>query len=431
MRRKSKLARAFILLTLVLSLQTSSAPAQTEFQPTRSGSPIFHVDFVNVSSHEPGMSRLNLYIKTTFEELQFILRDQVYKASYEVSAVVYENGDYQVDGKIDQEEATARDYEETNSRRSYSLSYLTFDLAPGKYKFSISVTDLETKATRSIKKEYVLREFRDARFQLSDLALVRNVEIDSLGIKSFHPDVADFIIDLNNVLYAYFEIYNTPDTTKTYAISFLIRDARRKKIFENKYKRRSEGQRTLEAFQIPANKLSQGIYSVEVSVEDGRDKKELKKELIVRWINMPTSISDIDLAIQQLKYIANKKDFDRIKKSDRGDRLAEFQKYWEHFDPTPGTAANEAMDEYYARIQVANERFSGFREGWKTDMGMIYIIFGPPNDIERHPFDSGYKPYEIWYYHTINREFTFMDEAGFGEYRLITTGWESWRELIK
>lgn len=173
------------------------------------------------------------------------------------------------------------------------------------------------------------------------------------------------------------------------------------------------------------------MYSIELKVKEGRRKAEMKKNFAVRWINMPSSISDIDLAIKQMKYIARKKDYEKIKNADQDERLEAFQKYWKKFDPTPGTIANEAMDEYYSRVEMANQRFAGFRDGWKTDMGMIYIIFGPPNDVERHPFDSGYKPYEIWYYHTINREFTFMDEAGFGEYRLITTGWESWRELLK
>lgn len=431
MKKKQVFARTAFLFVVLFFLTEPNIIAQTEFQPVPTARPIFHVDFVNVNSPEPGNSRLNLYVKTTFDELQFILEEDVYKAKYEVSAVVYDEKDYQVDGKIDQEETIAYSYEETNSRESYSLAYLQFDLDPGKYKISIGVTDLETKVTRSIKKNFELRDFSDEKFAISDIALVRNVEIDSIGIKSFHPDVADFIIDFSKKLYVYFEIYSQNEEGETFDIAFVLKNSKRKKIFESKYKRRKDGYRTMEVIQIPANKLSQGTYSIELQVKEGRSKKETKKDVVVRWINMPTSISDIDLAIQQLKYIAHKKDYNKIKKADHGDKLEIFQKFWAQFDPTPGTLENEAMDEYYSRVQNANEQFTGFREGWKTDMGMIYIIFGPPNDVERHPFDSGYKPYEIWYYHTINREFTFMDEAGFGEYRLITTGWESWRELIK
>ena len=42
------------------------------------------------------------------------------------------------------------------------------------------------------------------------------------------------------------------------------------------------------------------------------------------------------------------------------------------------------MDEYYARVQFAEENFSrGSSGGWRSDMGMIFILFGKPDDIQR------------------------------------------------
>jgi hypothetical protein len=56
-------------------------------------------------------------------------------------------------------------------------------------------------------------------------------------------------------------------------------------------------------------------------------------------------------------------------------------------------------------------------------MGMVFIILGEPNDVERHPFEQGAKPYQIWYYYQQDRRFIFIDETGFGDYRLVY-GWE-------
>ncbi len=53
-------------------------------------------------------------------------------------------------------------------------------------------------------------------------------------------------------------------------------------------------------------------------------------------------------------------------------------------------------------------------------MGMVYILYGTPNDIERHPFNISRKPYEVWYYYDLNRNFVFQDDNGFGDYRLVT-----------
>jgi GWxTD domain-containing protein len=180
-----------------------------------------------------------------------------------------------------------------------------------------------------------------------------------------------------------------------------------------------------------SSKFSQGPYLLNLEVASEKLHAETSKRFMIRWGDMPSTISDINLAIQQLKYIADKKEIDKLKKAGSDELLDKFVKFWKDHDPTPGTEINEWMDEYYHRIQYATDNFSVFREGWKTDMGMIYIIFGPPSDIERHPFDSESKPYEIWYYHTINRYFVFMDESGFGEYRLLTRSWEAWRDLIR
>ena len=110
------------------------------------------------------------------------------------------------------------------------------------------------------------------------------------------------------------------------------------------------------------------------------------------------------------------------------EKIESFKRFWAQRDPSPGTDRNELMDEYYNRVAYANENYTGFRDGWKTDMGMIYIIFGSPSDIERHPFEQNYKPYEVWYYYHINRMFIFVDETGFGEYRLsVPYDWRDWQ----
>ena len=93
------------------------------------------------------------------------------------------------------------------------------------------------------------------------------------------------------------------------------------------------------------------------------------------------------------------------------------------------TEQNEVMEEYYRRVNFTNANFSVFMEGWKTDQGMVYIILGPPSDIDRHPFELDSKPYEIWSYYQFNRQFVFVDQTGFGEYRLVSPFWEILEQL--
>ena len=58
--------------------------------------------------------------------------------------------------------------------------------------------------------------------------------------------------------------------------------------------------------------------------------------------------------------------------------------FWQRRDPTPDTVENEFKEEHYRRIAYANERFASGIPGWRTDRGRIYIMWGPPDEIESH-----------------------------------------------
>ena len=59
--------------------------------------------------------------------------------------------------------------------------------------------------------------------------------------------------------------------------------------------------------------------------------------------------------------------------------------FWQRRDPTPDTPENEFKEEHYRRIAYANEHFAAGIPGWKTDRGRMYIVYGPPDEIDAHP----------------------------------------------
>jgi GWxTD domain-containing protein len=60
--------------------------------------------------------------------------------------------------------------------------------------------------------------------------------------------------------------------------------------------------------------------------------------------------------------------------------------FWLRRDPTPGTPENEFKDEHYRRLAYANKHFATVSgaPGWQTDRGHIYILYGPPDEIDSH-----------------------------------------------
>jgi hypothetical protein len=79
----------------------------------------------------------------------------------------------------------------------------------------------------------------------------------------------------------------------------------------------------------------------------------------------------------------------------------------------------------YRRIAYANQHFrtpSG-GEGWQADRGHMYIVYGPPDEIENHPKPQGRYAFEEWMYHHVEgigdrATVTFVDRTGTGDYRL-------------
>ncbi len=133
----------------------------------------------------------------------------------------------------------------------------------------------------------------------------------------------------------------------------------------------------------------------------------------------------MNLLIDQLIYIANGDELEKIKNASSNELKEKyFIDFWRSKDPSPNTNKNELMVEYYKRIKMANERYSHWIDGWKTDMGMVFIIFGEPSNIERFPFTENTKPYEIWQFYNANKEFVFVDDTGFGDYKLTTPIWD-------
>jgi GWxTD domain-containing protein len=64
--------------------------------------------------------------------------------------------------------------------------------------------------------------------------------------------------------------------------------------------------------------------------------------------------------------------------------------------------ASNFMKGYYRRVELANLYFSSYKEGWKTDRGMIYLIFGLPDEV------SVSDGSENWYYKASKTQFTFV-----------------------
>lgn len=153
-----------------------------------------------------------------------------------------------------------------------------------------------------------------------------------------------------------------------------------------------------------------------ISIFDG-DSLLGKKIYQSFWYDMPLSLLNLDVSIDMLRFILPA---DKIKTNFSGNEAKKseaFITFWKQKDPTPDSDFNELMNEYYKRIDFAFKEYSTpTKPGFDTDMGKIYIVYGPPLRKDRALPSNGFVV-ETWMYS--GRSFSFQANSGFGDFQLI------------
>jgi GWxTD domain-containing protein len=172
---------------------------------------------------------------------------------------------------------------------------------------------------------------------------------------------------------------------------------------------------------LSLDSLSNGRHLLTVSIagEDGKPVVSRSKEFEVRTTSFYFG-KDADEAAEILTYITTSSMIERFLEAGAEERKRIWEQFWREKDPTPRTPKNEFYDEHMRRFRYANEHFlTSLTEGWRTDRGKIYIMYGPPDEIEEYPQEVRRNPTEVWHYISKGRRFVFVDETGFGDYVLV------------
>jgi GWxTD domain-containing protein len=424
-----------LLAAIVVFYIQSDLFAQTELPATQLPDvPQFYFDALNFSSDQSDSSRLDVYIEVPYEVLHFIKDDDVFRASYEVTIDLYDSSNNLANEKIWMEKIETKNYDESISPKAGNLSQRSFALAPGEYSAAVQVRDVETNKTVRLKRTVKVRNFSKDDIGVSDLMLVKKIGTES-SKKTIYPNISGNVGELTEGFYLFFEIY---DRTKVDSVGIwvYVRDLKGTVMESDSFNQRIAPGKTPTFVKVGTSHLSTGDYMIETQLVplrlqlDGQHLEPVavsSRPFMIRWKGLPVSMLELNQAIDQLQYITDKDKIDEMKDVPEEKKRELFQDFWKKKDPTPNTERNELMEEYYTRVDYANKHFSHYVEGWKTDMGMVYIVFGAPSNIERHPFDIDAKPYEVWTYYDVNREFVFIDATGFGDYKLQNPIWDIWR----
>jgi GWxTD domain-containing protein len=176
------------------------------------------------------------------------------------------------------------------------------------------------------------------------------------------------------------------------------------------------------------NQKDQQPTPKQAAKDQQRKNRDLERELdsqYKKWLN------------EDVTYIITSEEKNAFLHLSTNEEREQFiEQFWQRRNPDPDSPENTFKEEHYRRIAYANEHYASGIPGWKTDRGRIYIMWGPPDEIQSHPTGGTYErpfsegggqtttyPFEDWRYRYLegmgeNVELEFVDPTSTGEYHL-------------
>lgn len=408
-----------ILFILIITLTAKAQDNTSTTHKKNVNDAVYYQDILNFSSDKQGLSRVDVYIQVPYKNLKFSKSSQGFTAKYSITASVFDSSETKlIVEKTWNETINVMDYNSSISKENYNLSKRNFDLAAGVYKIKTMLVDKDSKQEAAGENIFIVKNY-DKEISLSDILLISRTDSKNNLI----PNVSRNYPSSKNKIKFYYEVYLKDSVSENLKINYSVLNSENQIIHTETENREIKFSVNKIIFSLQEFPFDLGVYNLKVSLEDstGKELCSITKSFYSHWRGLPSIIKDIEKAIDQTVYIASPEEIEYMEAGETvQDKTKRFLEFWKKKDPSPNNDENEIFDEYFRRIIFSNENFSNYTEGWRSDRGMVYTILGPPNNVDRHPFEYDSKPYEVWEYYDLNRSFVFLDQTGFGDYRLIT-----------
>ena len=378
----------------------------------------YQLSVYTVASESSDSIRVLSYLSIPNHVLQFVKSSKGFKASYEATISIKRKKGDLVGRKNWSNDLITKTYLESTAKEIFNIHFNEFRVPLGEdYIISAELLDRDSNSSGIISKNLKLKKHS------KDLSLFSPFFLDYLngdwGL--IDNEIPLFRNILGEQLVRTTVFVSGKVSPGPYEIDVIVTNPKKQQLWEKTFQSVAQNNYFEKRIIIPDEISQQGLRSkVDIILkQNGKQKKE-SVILSISRLGISSYVGNISQAIQNMRYILDDDEWKRLSKakSDEQERL--FIEYWLSRDPTPETKENELMDEYFSRINYSNVNFKTYTDGWKSDMGMIYVLFGPPDDLEVYndPLSRMYQ--QRWHYYRINKFFDFVDENGFGDYKLTT-----------
>ena len=387
-------------------------------QDQQSMLPLFDYEVVSFpgASLQAPTTQVFVWVRNSY--LQYVTKDTLYSARYQINLGVNRENGISVLTDDKTYSITETNYAATIDPKIHHIHQFELQLPPADYNFQIRLLDLNSNRSRVQERKKKVRSFEAERLEISDLLFLLSCDNDTIKADQVIPS---FSLPIQDKIYLYSEIITPGDAREVEVLSTISRKDGNQ-IFKFSKRITPTKKLTKVCLEITKENMRRGENQLILKVSDSEGMKSVRKELrFIAGIEGFAGQSTADM-IEPLSYITDSEDWKKLKNVSDEDRDTVFKEFWAKRDPNPGSPENELFDEFYKRVEYANRQFSLQRTfGWKTTRGQVFIIYGQPERVERsNPSAYSQAVYEIWYYDELREKFVFLDEFGFGDFKLVS-----------
>lgn len=341
---------------------------------------------------------INYGIDIIYGSLNYVKLDNKYTAKYSVlTEIIDKETDSVVYSNKDTNEISDTHPALKNFRGIFSIPK-NIPINSGSYVVNTTVTDEWNQLANTVSNDVFIPSANDGKPHLTEVTMLGkdDYELTYRRVSSYE------LAGSSDSLLFQFQVYN-PDGNKQFIVTSELQSIAsdnsiaRPTFFPDydnsslefkgmDYRRTTNVQRfrrvvdqkgsILIEYAVP--KLEQGNYRFSVSIADDNNDKIFKsRDFAIRSENYPL-VSSAEERRAPLKYIMFDREYDKLMALQTEEEINEaVDNFWLKAGDTP-ERAEQLSTLFYQRVETANRAFGNVKEGWKTDMGMMYILMGEP-----------------------------------------------------
>ncbi len=393
-----------------------SCCAAMDFPPLRSDGPPYFTADVAISVDAEAHPALSVSITTPYSELTWVKLARGYGAGAEITVVFEPRGRARTFGDTWERRIAVPSFEATRSPNAALVEKRTFAPPPGRYDMRVEITDLNANEGSSARERIEVPDYSRVPVGFADLELGVT---DSAGVFTPSP-TRTFGLNVTR-LAARAAVFDrrAGGWPRRYSFHYHIRDDHGEELVGGVQDATIEHSAQPVLIRPSSTDLFLGSYVFEVELSEGKSHWRVERSFEVEESGPPRG-REFERMLEPLSYIAESGEIEELRSLPPEQQAQGWEAFWRKRDPTPETSRNEAMLEFFRRVHYAEEHFQGFGPGWRSDMGRVYIKYGPPDQVETRPATAQTPQQEIWYYNNHDRRLVFEDREGFGRYVLRT-----------